>query len=311
MVSAVCLGGHWKRVEVALGRPFKGNGYLAEDMENVKHADFIANRHTVLSKCIDLGMNYVDACAGPEVLAYSKALKGRRDKIYLGYSWHVKESRRKEWRTPEALIRGLDEGLREAGLDYVDLWRITMPEQRVSQISELIELEEGAMGALELAKRQGKARFGGISTHNRAWLASMVKQYDTLDAVLSPYTAASKRMPNDSLFDVLQDRDVGFFGIKPFADNSLFVGDSSPNSEHREADNRRARMAIRYILGNPAVTAPIPGLVTEAQVDNVAKAVAERRELDRAEQSELENFGRHVWANLNPGYEWLRDWEYV
>jgi hypothetical protein len=35
MVSAVCLGGHWKRVEVMLGRPFKGVGYIKDDYDNV------------------------------------------------------------------------------------------------------------------------------------------------------------------------------------------------------------------------------------------------------------------------------------
>jgi aryl-alcohol dehydrogenase-like predicted oxidoreductase len=311
MVSAVCLGGHWKRVGVALGRPFKGSGYAAADMENIRQADFLRNRADVLSKCIDLGINYVDACAGPEVLAYSKALKGRRDKIYFGYSWAVKESRKADRRDAKSLLAGLDEGLQEAGLEYVDLWRITFPEQRVTNLADLKRLEEGGMRALEQAKKQGKARFGGISTHNRTWLASLIEEYDVLDAVLSPYTAASKRLPHDSLFDVLQERDVGFLGIKPFANNSLFVGDSSPNNPHKEQDDRRARMAIRYILNNPAVTAPIPGLVTEDQVDNVARAVSERRELDLDEQAEIEAFGKHVWANLGPGYDWLRNWEYV
>ena len=118
-------------------------------------------------------------------------------------------------------------------------------------------------------------------------------------------------VPKDSLFDVLRKRDVGLFGIKPFADNSLFLGDSSPNSPYREEDDRRARMAIRYILNNPAITAPVPGLITVAQVENVVRAVAERRELDLKEKAEIESFGKHIWANLRPGYEWLRDWKYV
>ena len=73
---------------------------------------------------------------------------------------------------------------------------------------------------------------------------------------------------------------MGWFGIKPFASNSLFKGDSAPDSPHAEEDNRIARLAIRYILCNPAITAPIPGLITPQQVDNAALAVAERRELD-------------------------------
>ncbi len=54
---------------------------------------------------------------------------------------------------------------------------------------------------------------------------------------------------------------MGVFGIKPFADNALFKGDGTPESPHREEDDRRARLALRYILGNPAITAPIPGLI--------------------------------------------------
>ncbi len=173
-------------------------------------------------------------------MVYSKALKGRRDKIYLGYSWSVKESRLKKWRTCKALLCGLDEGMRDAGLDYMDLGRITLPEQHVSSIGGLNMLEEDAMRALELAKKQRKARFAGISTHNRTWLASMVKQYDVLDAVLCPYTAVSKVVPTESLFDILRRRNVGLFGIKPFADDSLFLGDSSPNSPDREEDGRCA-----------------------------------------------------------------------
>ncbi len=92
--------------------------------------------------------------------------------------------------------------------------------------------------------------------------------------------------------------DVGWFGIKPFASNSVFKGDSSPKSPHAEEDNRIARLAMRAILCNPAITAPIPGLITPQQVDNAALAVKERRELDHAERAELERVMDRAWANL-------------
>jgi hypothetical protein len=115
-------------------------------------------------------------------------------------------------------------------------------------------------------------------------------------------------------------QDVGVFGIKPFSSNALFLGDSAPASTHRDEDDRRARLAIRYVLGNPAITAPIPGLVSLAQVDNVAQAITERRQSDLNEKhrrqkpavsSELEPATRHMWANLPAGYQWLKSWEYV
>ena len=71
-----------------------------------------------------------------------------------------------------------------------------------------------------------------------------------------------------------------------------------PTSPHAEEDNRIARLAIRYILCNPAITAPIPGLITVEQVDNVALAVKERRELDEEEKAELDRAMDRAWANL-------------
>jgi predicted aldo/keto reductase-like oxidoreductase len=158
----------------------------------------------------------------------------------------------------------------------------------------------------------GKMRFTGVSSHNRIRRKSIIEEYpNDIQVVLFPYTANSKELPDESVFDAVRKHDVGVFGIKPFAGNSLFLGDSSLNHPQAAGDNSRARMAIRYILSNPAITAAIPGLINRRQVDNVALAVRERRKLDRREKAELDEAGRRMWANLRPGYEWLRSWEYV
>ena len=68
----------------------------------------------------------VDACCREEILAYAHALKGRRDKMYFGYSWHISESRFEEWRSTKKLQEGFDAGMKEAGLEYVDVWRISL-----------------------------------------------------------------------------------------------------------------------------------------------------------------------------------------
>ncbi|MCC7174979.1 MAG: aldo/keto reductase [Bryobacterales bacterium] len=312
MVSAVCLGGHWKRVGKHLAKPIEATGYHKMDMENLKNPEFQKNRHEVVSRCIELGVNYVDACTEQEVLAYSHALKGRRDKFYIGASWYQKEPRNKDYRTVAKLMESLDTGLRDAGLEYVDIWRITLPADNLPDLGELQRIEEATFGVLEKAKKQGKIRFSGVSTHNRPWLKSVIEQYpNELQVACTPYTANSKELPTDSVFSAIRKHNVGIFGIKPFADNALFKGDGTANSPFREEDNQRARLALRYVLNNPAITAPIPGMATMAQVENAAKAIMERRKLDRAEQQQLDKASRHMWANLRPGYEWLRNWEYV
>jgi predicted aldo/keto reductase-like oxidoreductase len=259
---------------------------------------------------MDRGINYVDACCREEILAYSKVLKGRRDKMYLGYSWHIWEPRFEAWRPAQKLKEGLDAGMKEAGLEYVDLWRITLLTE--STRHSQAEIEE-AIAALDWAKRTGRARFTGFSSHDRPNLKKLVETYpDQIDVILTPYTAKTKVVTDASgLWAAIQKQDVGWFGIKPFASNSVFKGNSSPDSPHFGEDNRIARLALRAILCNPAITAPIPGLITVEQVDNAALAVKERRELDLTEQADLDHAMDRAWANLPRDYQWLKDWEYV
>jgi len=305
-VSVVCLGGHWKRVDKMVPGVFKARGWLSADLEN---DGFKKNRRDVVTKCTECGVNYIDACTREEIMAYAEALRGRRDSMFLGFSWYQEEMRNPKFRTANALLATLDKGMRAAKLDYVDLWRPTMHEQ--SGQHSKAEVDE-MMKALEKARKQGKCRFTGFSSHDRPHIKWMIETYpDIVQVIVTPYTAKSKVLPRESIFDALKQYDVGMFGIKPFSGTHLFKGDSSPDSPHAAEDDKLARMAIRYILNNPAVTAPIPGMINPHQVENMAKAVQERRELDMAEAKELEEAMDKAWAQLPADYEWLKDWEYV
>ncbi|UCC97933.1 MAG: aldo/keto reductase [Phycisphaerales bacterium] len=306
MISAIALGGHWKRLVKIIG----GNepeGWMTTSIDN---RELQQNRYDVVTRCIERGINYVDACCREEILAYARALRGRRDKMFFGYSWHIKESRFEEWRSARKLKQGLDEGMKEAGLDYVDLWRISLlvdsSQHTQGEVQEAVE-------ALDWAKKTGRARFIGFSSHDRPHLKQIIEKYsDQVEVVLTPYTAKTKLVTDDSgLWATLKKYDVGWFGIKPFASNSVFRGDSSPDSPYAKQDSQTARLAIRYILCNPAITAPIPGLISVQQVDNVALAVKERRQLDAQEKAELARTMERAWASLPANYQWLKDWEYV
>jgi aryl-alcohol dehydrogenase-like predicted oxidoreductase len=157
--------------------------------------------------------------------------------------------------------------------------------------------------ALEQAKKAGKARYVGFSTHDRRWIKFMIEYFPQIDVVCFPFTTMSKAAPKDSVFAALRKSDVGAFGIKPFAAGSLFAGNP-------EEDLKKARLALRYILMTDTVI-PIPGLHTVAQVDNAAKAVQERRELDVNEHAEIERLNSQVMARLPDHYRWLKQWEYV
>jgi aryl-alcohol dehydrogenase-like predicted oxidoreductase len=212
-------------------------------------------------------------------------------------------------RTCNRLLETLEKGLKQAGLDYVDLWRVTMQEQSGQHTPA--EVEE-MMKALEKAKQQGKARAAGFSSHDRPHIKWMIETYPkTVDAVVTPYTAKTRTLPTDSVFEAITKHNVGMFGIKPFASNSLFRGNSAVGNPMAEQDDRIARLALRNILSNPAITAPIPGLASTAEVDNMAEAIKERRRLNKAELQEMDRINKEMWASLPSKYEWLREWEYV
>jgi len=256
MVSAVCLGGHSRSNQ--------------------------AERNEIVSRCIDIGINYIDACTRSEVIRDAKALRGRRDKMYLALSHCGNEIRYENFRTSKKLLEVCYE-----------------PGGRHS-FNTACEL----VGALEKAKRQGKARFIGFSTHDRRWIKFMIEYFPQIDCICFPFTTMSKKAPKDSVFEALKKQDVGAFGIKPFAAGSLFS-----RGDQKEKD-RRARLAIRYILNTNTVI-PIPGMNSIHYVDNVAKAVMERRQLDLKEKAELDNANKQALAKLPSNYQWLRNWEYV
>jgi aryl-alcohol dehydrogenase-like predicted oxidoreductase len=322
MVSVICLGGHWKRVNKVVPDLFRGESWLSAKLDS---KEFEKNRYDVVTRCIERGINYIDACTREECIMYSKALKGRRDKMHLGFSWYQEEMRglagqwnkAKESGKPkpagwitENLKKALENGLKTTGLEYVDLWRITCHEQSSRHSdNEMQEMRE----ALAWAKKAGHARFTGISSHDRPHIRKWIEQAkDVLDVIVTPYTSKTKVVEDASgLWAAMKKQDVGWFGIKPYASGSLFKGDSSPGNPHEEEDNRLARLTLRYILQNPAITAPIPGMITPAQVDNAALAVKERRELDKEEKAELDRATDRMFANLPFHYRWLKDWEYV
>lgn len=290
MLSAVSMGGHWKRM------PFRNGS-----------DEFKKNRREVIAACLDHGINYIDACWSGEVLVYAEALRGRREEIYFGFDWSG-------GRDPnlagslEKMKAQLDEGLQRAGLEYVDLWRVTLREQTNKNTEREIET---ICAALEWGKKSGKARFTGVSTHHRPWIAQAVAKYPSLEVIVTPYAAGSKEKPEGSMFEALRRYDVGLIGIKPFASGTLFASQGQPDSPTKDEDDQRARLALRYVLSCDVLTAAIPGLITVDQVKNAAAAVRERRQFDLAEAAHFQQITRHMWASLPDHYGWLRAWEWV
>lgn len=310
MISAIGLGGHWKRKEGTAIERYTRQNSPGTVTNHVVPRDLDKNRADVVSRCIGRGINYVDACTDEEATMYAKVLKGRRDRMYLGCSWYAAAPSSSGVLEAKELKQCLDHGLRTADLEYVDLWRIRLPGQSSQHDREEME---GVLEALDWAKRSGRARHVGIASHDRAGIQRLVNAHaDDLEVIWTPYSAKTKVAEGPGgPFASAMKLDVGILGTKPYVGGWMFQGDSSAGNPHEENDNRLARLTLRAILTNPAISATVPGMITPQQVDNAAVAVLQRRALDMKSEVELDRAIEHAWANLPPRYCWLKGWEFV
>lgn len=313
MVSEISLGGHWKTRE---------GGRVWIDMANDEVPEDVAkNRTDVVSRAIDLGLNYLDITTPAECLAYGHALKGRREKMYVGADDGVLCPRSPDYRNVKAQVHNVDECLRRLKTDYLDIWRVQADMGGNHTDDEVAIMVE----TFEKVHAQGKARWLGISSHNRQFLQHVIEKFPQFSVVIFPYTAKSKVEEasageggddhRKSLFESARKNDVGILTIKPFAGGSLFhvkckfpVLDAGSDEDHE-----MARLTLRYILANETISAALPGMTTVQEVENnVAASEAHgATSLDPAENLKLSLATDRMWANLPHEYRWLHEWEWV
>jgi aryl-alcohol dehydrogenase-like predicted oxidoreductase len=327
MVSEISLGGHWAN---------RGGGRYWQKFANEEVPDDVAkNRTEVVSNCIDNGINYLDITTSAECLSYGAALKGRREKMIVAADDSDLSPQHKQYANVKAQLHNIDECLRRFGTDYLDVWRPMFRQDGKHTDNDL----EITAEAFEKARDRGKARFLGMTSHNREFIQHLVENFSRFSVVYFPYTAKSKVKPPDvksvdprqvveigtgdgaysgdmrgGIFDAVQKHDIGVVTIKPFGGGSLFRTrlKFGTETESTENDYERARLTLAYILCNPAITATIPGMTTIEQVENNVRASAERLALlDNNGIWKLTEAAEQMWAGLPDEYRWLHDWEWV
>ncbi len=308
MFSEISLGGHWKDRD--------GKRYWATLADDECPEDVRQNRTAVVSKCIELGINYVDLTTPAEAVAYGAALKGRRDKMYVGYSDHILCMRNPAHRNVRAQMREIEEGLRRLKSDYIDIFRPQADMQGRHADEEIVPVIE----AFEKAHKQGKVRFLGMSSHNGPFLQHIFETFPEFVMVIMPLTPKSKKREvkihghaDENFFQAAKRAKVGVVTIKPFGGGSLFrEGAKFPVTKAGDkVDHEDALLALRKILMTEELTATVPGMTTTEEVENNVKASWNKEPLTQAELERVERIGDRMYANLPRGYEWLKNFEWV
>ena len=101
------------------------------------------------------------------------ALKNKRKDITLSTKSHAA--------TKAEALTDLDTSLKELGTDHVDIWYLHAKSKAEEITDDLVE-------AQQIAKKAGKIRFAGVSTHSgQATLIPFLAKHEKIDVILSAY----------------------------------------------------------------------------------------------------------------------------
>jgi predicted aldo/keto reductase-like oxidoreductase len=323
MISEVSLGGHWKNRNAGRYWDHFANDQVPPDVAK--------NRSEVISTCIDTGINYLDITTAAECLSYGVALKGRRDKMYVGADIHNLGPRNSKFCNVKSHTHNVDTCLRMLQTDYLDIWR---PQAKMDGSNTDFEIET-VIETFQKLHKAGKVRHLGMSSHSRPWFEHIIGKYSVFEMLVFPCSAKTKVKgkpltkdnveevnpghgsdQTQSIFKKVVEKDVGVVTIKPYFGGSLFKScgkDKFPvMGVGSKEENDMARLTLQCILTNKAITAAVPGLSTIYEVENAARASYTRLlGVTAAEKEWLMRITDERWANLPQEYTWLRDWEVV
>ncbi len=137
----------------------------------------ITSDGSVVERAADIGITYFDTARGYQggnnERMVGAALKKKRKDIVLSTKTHAG--------TPEEALRDLDTSLKELGTDFVDIWYLHAK-------SAPAEVTDALLEAQQTAKKAGKIRFAGVSTHSgQKELMPALAKNPLVDVILTSY----------------------------------------------------------------------------------------------------------------------------
>jgi len=174
--------------------------------------------------------------------------------------------------TEEAFLKKVDSSLKNLGLEYVDIYYHHNVSKRESVLFEPI------LNALQKAKRDGKIRFMGITTHmNEPEVIHAAVDSKFYDVILTAYSFQQKH--NAEVRSAIARAAQAGIGI---VDMKAIRGGS-----RQKTTVTNAAAALKWVLQDPHVHTIVPGYITFEEM-NIALSVMEDLTLSDSEKKDLQ-----------------------
>jgi len=227
---------------------------------------------SVFARAVDLGVNYFDTAhdssSGNSERMLAVGLKGvPRDKVIV--------STKTPATTRGVFMTDLEDSLKNLGTDRIDIWLLHAKSKPEEVPDEVLE-------AANEAKKQGKIRWFGVSTHDVELMADHFLKAGNIDVVTFPYnfTMGTGR---EATIDRLSQAGIGLTAIKVMAAN----GGAPPGSGRgpgggggrmppRPAAIKNPLPALKWVLRNPMVAVAIPGVRDVEMLEMNLRALGEK-----------------------------------
>ncbi len=221
----------------------------------------ITSDPSVVERAADIGINYFDTARsyqhGNNERMVGAALGTKRKQIVL--------SSKTEASDKAGLLSQLDTSLRELKTDYLDIWYLHSKDKTADVTDEMIEVQQ-------LAKKQGKIRFAGVSTHAPQLLLPWMAQKGVFDVALTVCNF-SMDATVDQAIQTASKAGIGVVAMKVMAGGFKDVKPSDPLYSKLKRSGAMLA-ALKWVLQKPHIATTIPGMTDMDQLDENLQAMA-------------------------------------
>jgi predicted aldo/keto reductase-like oxidoreductase len=224
----------------------------------------ITSDPSVIERAADVGINYFDTARGYQhgnnERMVGAALGARRKQIVL--------STKSAAQNKEGLLSDLDTSLHELNTDYVDIWYLHGK-------GSAADIREDMIEAQQIAKKQGKMRFAGVSTHGgQKELLPWLAQKGVFDVVLTAYNF-SMDPGMEQAIGAATKAGMGVVGMKVMAGGFRSLKPDDPI--YQKLQRQGALLAaLKWVIDKPGISTTIPSMTDMDQLEENLKAMEHR-----------------------------------